>query len=383
VKFLKWLGVLVVLLAVGAGIWYANRRDPFQMIAGRELSGEVATERIADWSFTDEHNLIAVETRPAAPHSVTTICMAYQGDLYIPAQNGSAKSWPHYAVSDPTARVKIDGRIYPVTLTRVNSAALTEPLMAAAREKYDFTPDPDAPPPEDIWVFKAVWRDPSSAVAAAAPSAAATPETPDVASQLPLVPMEPAELARAIVDAPDREQIDVELDKRRKPVELLTFAGVREGMRAADLGAGNGYTTELLARAAGPTGAVYGHNTPAVIENYVADTWPTRLAKPINRGIVRIDGPLDAPLPGAADLDMVTMIFVYHDTLFQDVDRPKMNAAIFAALKPGGSLVIVDNRAQVGAGPEAGQSVHRIAEALLRKEVTAAGFELAAEGTAT
>src|SRR3954465_10414109 len=66
----------------------------------------------------------------------------------------------------------------------------------------------------------------------------------------------------AIIAAPDRSEADRETDKRRDPVKLLAFTGVRPGMKVLDMGAGGGYSTELMARAAGPSGKVYGQNAP-------------------------------------------------------------------------------------------------------------------------
>ena len=66
----------------------------------------------------------------------------------------------------------------------------------------------------------------------------------------------------AIVAAPERSDADRETDKRRDPVKLLAFTGVRPGMKVLDMGAGGGYSTELMARAAGPSGTVYGQNAP-------------------------------------------------------------------------------------------------------------------------
>src|SRR5690242_10635068 len=60
-----------------------------------------------------------------------------------------------------------------------------------------------------------------------------------------------------IVDDPQRSAADRTNDVRRKPVEMLSFIGVRPGMRVLDVSAGAGYTTELLARAVGPGGTVY------------------------------------------------------------------------------------------------------------------------------
>jgi len=63
-----------------------------------------------------------------------------------------------------------------------------------------------------------------------------------------------------------------------------------------------------------------------------------------------------------------------------DVDRAKMNAKLFSALKPGGILVIADHSAAPGAGATVGRSLHRVEESLLRREVEAAGFKLVGEG---
>src|SRR4051794_25005448 len=59
-----------------------------------------------------------------------------------------------------------------------------------------------------------------------------------------------------IVAAPDRLPSDVALDAGRKPVAYLEFLNVHPGMTVAELGAGGGYTAELLARVVGSTGTV-------------------------------------------------------------------------------------------------------------------------------
>src|SRR5215218_4547486 len=64
----------------------------------------------------------------------------------------------------------------------------------------------------------------------------------------------------AIVAAPDRAAADRDTDKRRDPVKLLAFTGAKTGMTVLDMGAGGGYSTELMARAVGPSGKVYGQD---------------------------------------------------------------------------------------------------------------------------
>src|SRR5258706_90756 len=67
---------------------------------------------------------------------------------------------------------------------------------------------------------------------------------------------------RALIAAPDRSAAVRENDKRRDPIGMLNFIQPRAGMKILDMGAGAGYSTELMARAAGPTGMVYGQNPP-------------------------------------------------------------------------------------------------------------------------
>ena len=71
----------------------------------------------------------------------------------------------------------------------------------------------------------------------------------------------------AIVAAPDRSDADRNTDKRRDPLKLLNFIGVKKGMKVLDMEAGAGYTTELLARAVGPTGIVYAQDSGRTTSN--------------------------------------------------------------------------------------------------------------------
>jgi predicted methyltransferase len=179
----------------------------------------------------------------------------------------------------------------------------------------------------------------------------------------------------AIVAAPDRTPEDREADSRRRPAALLEFLAVAPGDRVADLAAGSGYTTELLARAVGPSGAVYAQNDKATIDNFVRESWPKRLERAATHNVVRMDREFDAPFAAEAhDLDLVTLMFSYHDVIGSGVDRGKLNAAVLAALKPGGLYVVADHQAPPGSGIEAANALHRIDERIVRAEIEAAGF---------
>ncbi|HZF22775.1 MAG TPA: hypothetical protein VE030_04825 [Burkholderiales bacterium] len=184
-------------------------------------------------------------------------------------------------------------------------------------------------------------------------------------------------LANAVVTAADRSPEDRALDAGRKPVELLAFLGVRPGWRIADLGAGGGYTTELLQRAVGSEGVVYGQNSKKLLDMFLEKPWSARLAKPAMNGVVRLDRDFDDPFPdGLRPLDAVTMVLFYHDTVWLGVNRAAMNKAVFAALKPGGVFVIVDHSARPGDGIDVADTFHRIEENVVKSEVQAAGFVL-------
>ncbi len=222
-----------------------------------------------------------------------------------------------------------------------------------------------------------------------------------------------------IIASPERSAADRTNDQRRKPEQILAFIGLRPGMKALDVSAGGGYTTELLARAIGPTGEVYGQSQPrdparpppapaapeggsataaaaaaaasaprpaaprtsamALAERQQALRSAGVAAAPIVAVAQRFDDPVPAALADG-QLDLVTLMFNYHDFGFLGVDRAKMNAALFRALKPGGIYVVADHAGRAGTGISESGTLHRIEEAFLRREIESAGFRLAAEG---
>ena len=184
---------------------------------------------------------------------------------------------------------------------------------------------------------------------------------------------------RAVVASPDRSDADRKTDERRKPDMLLAFADVRPGMRVLEVGAGAGYSAELLARSVGPQGVVYAHNSPEAIARFIKTRFDERAAKPVMGNVVKLIREFDDPVPGdVRNLDLVTMLFEYHDTPSMGIDRAKMNRRIFDALKPGGYFVIADHSARAGAGVSGSKTLHRIEEAVVRQEVEAAGFRFVA-----
>jgi predicted methyltransferase len=159
-------------------------------------------------------------------------------------------------------------------------------------------------------------------------------------------------------------------------MEFLPFTQVRPGMFVLDVSAGGGYTSQLLALAVGPTGKLYAQ-TPrpgAALTKRIADHPQANL--------IVVERPFEDPIaPDMPKLDLITIVLNYHDISYLPVDRAKMNQRLFAALKPGGRLVVVDHSARSGTGTADGKTLHRIDEAVVRNELRQAGFVLDGEGT--
>ncbi|MBW2291169.1 MAG: hypothetical protein JRG89_18950 [Deltaproteobacteria bacterium] len=150
-KILKINAIVLSVLLIVAGFAWLLRTNPIGPISGRALTG-VETPYPDDWGFTDEYFTIALEVRPAAPHSVTTVCFVHEGDLYVPAQSGSTKEWTQLVLDDPRARIKVGERVFPVRAVRVVDADPADYLSSAGK-KYDQL-DSGEEIPEDIWLFR-------------------------------------------------------------------------------------------------------------------------------------------------------------------------------------------------------------------------------------
>ncbi len=148
---LKRIGQVLLAIVVLAAIAYPFRRDPIGPLAGKQLTG---TEAAApdDWSFTDEHMLVALEVRPGDPHSITTLCFVHDGALHVPAQAGSEKQWTQMVLDDPRVRVKVGDAIYPGRATRIVDETERPALIASAARKYERLAGGEPPP--DVWVFR-------------------------------------------------------------------------------------------------------------------------------------------------------------------------------------------------------------------------------------
>jgi predicted methyltransferase len=184
-------------------------------------------------------------------------------------------------------------------------------------------------------------------------------------------PQQAATRYQAAIDSPVRTDADRRIDAARRPAQFLALTGVRPGMRVLDVSAGAGYTSQLLALAVGSQGQLWAQapQPGAALTKRLADRPQSNLTV--------VARPFEDPVPEQAPpLDLITIVLNYHDISYLPVDRTKMNQRLFAALRPGGRLVVVDHAARPGTGAADGKTLHRIEEALVRRELEQAGFVL-------
>jgi predicted methyltransferase len=200
-----------------------------------------------------------------------------------------------------------------------------------------------------------------------------------VANTAPAAPPSPA-IAAAVADT-TRPAADRDRDADRKPAEMLAFAGVKPGMVVVDMLPGGGYFTRLFSDVVGPTGKVIAYVPDEMLAKYPKSiNGATAVAAEPNHTNVQVEhNPLLAPGPDNV-ADVVWTSQNYHDLHnIAGADLVALNKLIYRSLRPGGVYVVLDHSAVAGSGATATDTLHRIDEAVVRKEVEAAGFKFDGE----
>jgi hypothetical protein len=160
-RILKWLAYLVLGLVVAvAGLFGAARLHdgPLGMAPGGAFeSGEIVKSPVQDWSFV--RDIATVELQLEGEDTSRTVWILADGaSAYVPASLGFPpfKTWHKRADRDGSAWLRIDGKRYPVTLTRTEDGGLYGRVAAEVTRKYAGGPPSDAA----VWVFAVTSREP-------------------------------------------------------------------------------------------------------------------------------------------------------------------------------------------------------------------------------
>ena len=189
----------------------------------------------------------------------------------------------------------------------------------------------------------------------------------------------PADVAAAI-SAPGRPAEAVQLDAARRPAEILAFMGLERGDRALDLFTGTGYYAEIMGRAVGPAGSVLAWQ-PLNFHNEASRTRLAELhARTPNVAVLASPANLMSLPSGAFDFAMIHLN--YHDTYWENArfNFPRLEPdaflrTLFDAMKPGGTVAVVDHVANPGGDTRAVvEALHRIDPATVRADFERAGF---------
>jgi len=156
-------------------------------------------------------------------------------------------------------------------------------------------------------------------------------------------------------------------DAWQRPQEVMDKLGIKPGSVVADVGCGSGYFVFHLASRVGVAGKVYAED----IESGVLEQLQSRVRKEHLKQVEIVQGTPDDPFLPAGKVDVILIVNAYHEMKNYDA----MLKAMYAALKPGGILCIIDHQASVGKPRNEYQDRHEIPGELVREDLSRNGFQ--------
>lgn len=182
-----------------------------------------------------------------------------------------------------------------------------------------------------------------------------------------------------------RAEADSKLDESRKPVETLKFLGLKKGMVALDYMAGGGYYAEIMAKAVGPKGKVTAWNPETFVSGgKLQEKWAELSAR--NKNLTMTLAPFDGFDAPPKSYDFALFHLVYHDLYWQSeqfkvpkTDPDAVLKRLYAAMKPGGIVGVVDHVGLAGDTRQTVDKTHRIDPAAVKADFARAGFKLVSE----
>lgn len=208
-------------------------------------------------------------------------------------------------------------------------------------------------------------------------------QTPTEPSKLTPLPLSALSLADALGHK-DRPEDDLPKDKIYKTEIMVDFMGIPPKAVILELQAEDGYFTEIFSHMVGGEGLVIMQNP----QNYDGFVPPNAIDARLGTGgqrlpnVTSITANFDRlPLPDNS-VHMIIWIDGPHDLYFKPTTITSFGNPsasfdqIFRVLAPGGELIIVDNKAELGSQPSSGNLLHRIDPSIVQGLAERAGFTL-------
>jgi len=192
------------------------------------------------------------------------------------------------------------------------------------------------------------------------------------------------EALRQAISGLDRDPNDLARDEARKPVEVLDFLGVDEGMSVLDVYAAGGYYTFILSKAVGPTGIVYAQNTEQGLSFQEGrqnisqgDAFAAKILGGNIENVTHILAPISQLQIPAQSLDMILLAQSLHDFYNADPERARtILEQLGVMLKPDGVFGIIDH---VGLEGQGNLHMHRMEKQQAIDVAELAGYKLIEE----
>lgn len=186
-----------------------------------------------------------------------------------------------------------------------------------------------------------------------------------------------------VVNNRARSDADRKADEYRKPESSLRFFGVKNGDVVLDFFAGAGYYSELMAAIVGPHGRVDVYNNQPYLD-WVGAQLAERYNSDRMSNTRRVEVDVEALDLGEKQYDVIVAAMALHDIYYADpgngwplIDKTALYKKFYQALKPNGSLILIEHMADAGSGLRDVQTLHRIDEAYLLNDLAAFGFKVA------
>ena len=194
----------------------------------------------------------------------------------------------------------------------------------------------------------------------------------------------PAKIAAAVADTSARTPDNVKLDESRKPVKLLTFFGLGQGMQVLDMFGANKYWSEIMAPAIGPKGHITVWQPTQFLTDKNRAPFEEFAAKHPNVSL--ISSPFEAPNLPKNKFDFALINLDYHDVYWTNADRKVVRMdpdawlkTLNSAMKRGAIVGLVDHVANPNDDTRATvEKLHRIDPNVIKADFKRAGFQLVA-----
>jgi len=182
-----------------------------------------------------------------------------------------------------------------------------------------------------------------------------------------------ASVYQKAIEHPSRPTGDLKQDINRKPLCILPFAKIKAGAKVLEIGAGGGYTTELVSRIIGKTGHIYAEtlSLERIKGNRLSNVTALRRHKLYQLPEVLVENGVEE-----GQLDVIIIFFALHDVMMNSrIDQDDFLGNLYKLLKPGGHFVVLDNAGEPDSGLRDTRKLHRIGENYVKQKVESAGFK--------